>query len=92
MTDAPLRGRSTGSSAASGTNGSTGARAGRRLRGTTSRNCRVIIRLVSASDGGLASDSVAMAFQMRAIPRERLKTRIRSLSADELAELELETD
>ena len=48
--------------------------------------------LVSASDGALTSDSVAMAFQMRAIPKERLKTRIRSLSAEELAELELATD
>jgi mRNA interferase MazF len=48
--------------------------------------------LVSASDGGLTSDSVAMAFQMRAIPKERLKTRIRSLSVEELAELELATD
>ena len=48
--------------------------------------------LVSASDGGLASDSVAVAFQMRAIPKERLKTRIRALSAEELAELELATD
>jgi mRNA interferase MazF len=48
--------------------------------------------LVSASDGGLTSDSVAKAFQMRAIPKERLKTRIRSLSVEELAELELATD
>ena len=48
--------------------------------------------LVSASDGGLTSDSVAIAFQMRAIPKERLKTRIRSLSVEELAELELATD
>ena len=48
--------------------------------------------LVSASAGGLPSDSVAIAFQMRAIPKERLKTCIRALSADELAELELATD
>jgi mRNA interferase MazF len=48
--------------------------------------------LVSASDGGLSSDSVAIAFQMRAIPKERLKTRIRPLSVEELAELELATD
>jgi hypothetical protein len=33
-----------------------------------------------------------MAFQMRAIPKERLKTRIRALSVEELAELELATD
>src|SRR3990167_5776385 len=48
--------------------------------------------LVSASDGSLTSDSVPMAFQMRAIPQERLKTRIRSLSVEELAESELATD
>jgi mRNA-degrading endonuclease toxin of MazEF toxin-antitoxin module len=48
--------------------------------------------LVSASEGGLTSDSVAMAFQMRAIPKDRLKTRIRSLSVEELAEMELATD
>jgi mRNA interferase MazF len=48
--------------------------------------------LVSATDGGLSYDSVAMAFQMRAIPKERLKARIRALSAEELAELELATD
>lgn len=33
-----------------------------------------------------------MAFQMRAIPKERLTARIRSLSAEELAEMELATD
>jgi hypothetical protein len=33
-----------------------------------------------------------MAFQMRAIPKDRLKTRLRTLSAEELAELELATD
>lgn len=48
--------------------------------------------LLSASDGGLGSDSVAMAFQMRAIPKDRLTTRIRSMSAEELEELELATD
>jgi mRNA-degrading endonuclease toxin of MazEF toxin-antitoxin module len=49
--------------------------------------------LVSASDGGLAADSVALVFQMRAIvPNVRRKTRIRSLSVEELAELELATD
>jgi mRNA interferase MazF len=50
------------------------------------------IALVSASDDGLSSDSVAMAFQMRAIPKDRLKMRIRSLSAEELEEMELATD
>ena len=48
--------------------------------------------LVSASDGGLPADSVALAFQMRAIPKVCLKTRIRSLSLEELAELDLATD
>ena len=48
--------------------------------------------LISASDGGLAADSVALAFQMRAIPKASLKTRIRSLSVEELAELDLATD
>ena len=48
--------------------------------------------LISASDDGLAADSVALAFQMRAIPKACLKTRIRSLSVEELAELDLATD
>lgn len=48
--------------------------------------------LISASDGALAADSVALAFQMRAIPKACLKTRIRSLSVEELSELELATD
>ena len=48
--------------------------------------------LISATDGGLPADSVALAFQMRAIPKACLKTRIRSLSVDELAELDLATD
>ena len=48
--------------------------------------------LISASDDGLAADSVALAFQMRAIPKACLKTRIRTLSVEELAELDLATD
>jgi mRNA-degrading endonuclease toxin of MazEF toxin-antitoxin module len=48
--------------------------------------------LVSASAGALAADSVALAFQMRAIPKSCLKARIRSLSLEELAELDLATD
>ena len=47
---------------------------------------------IAASDGALAADSVALAFQMRAIPKACLKTRIRSLSAEELSELDLATD
>ncbi len=45
-----------------------------------------------ASDGGLPEDSVALAFQMRAIPKRALTTFIRPLSVEELAELELATD
>lgn len=41
---------------------------------------------------GLPKDSVALAFQMRAVPKEALDTRIRSLTQTELAELELATD
>lgn len=48
--------------------------------------------LISAADTGLPSDSVALAFQMRAVPRASLKTRVRALSPAELAELELATD
>ena len=47
---------------------------------------------IAASDGALAADSVALAFQKRAIPKACLKTRIRSLSAEELSELDLATD
>jgi mRNA-degrading endonuclease toxin of MazEF toxin-antitoxin module len=48
--------------------------------------------LVAATDGGLATDSVALAFQMRAIPKKCLKTFVRALSAEESAELDLATD
>jgi mRNA interferase MazF len=48
--------------------------------------------LIAPSEGGLPSESVALAFQMRAIPRASLKSRVRSLSPHELAELELATD
>ena len=48
--------------------------------------------VVSASPGGLTEDSVALAFQMRAIPKYSLEERIRTLSHTELAELELATD
>jgi mRNA-degrading endonuclease toxin of MazEF toxin-antitoxin module len=36
--------------------------------------------------------SVALAFQMRAVPKASLRDRIRSLTDDELGELELATD
>jgi len=48
--------------------------------------------IVKASSRGLPEDSVALAFQMRAVPRLALKKRIRTLTETELAELELATD
>ncbi|HKY40436.1 MAG TPA: type II toxin-antitoxin system PemK/MazF family toxin [Polyangiaceae bacterium] len=48
--------------------------------------------IISASPDGPPSDSVALAFQMRAIPKSALDCKIRSLSDSELAELELATD
>ncbi|MGC4089954.1 MAG: type II toxin-antitoxin system PemK/MazF family toxin [Polyangiaceae bacterium] len=48
--------------------------------------------IISASPDGLPTDSVALAFQIRAIPKSALDTRIRSLTDTELAELELATD
>jgi mRNA interferase MazF len=48
--------------------------------------------LIAASDGALAADSVALAFQMRAILEASLTTRIRALTVEELAELDLATD
>jgi mRNA-degrading endonuclease toxin of MazEF toxin-antitoxin module len=48
--------------------------------------------LIVASDDGLPADSVALAFQLRAIPKAALKTKVRSLSVEELAELDLATD
>lgn len=41
---------------------------------------------------GLPADSVALAFQMRAVPKAALETRVRALTQAELAELELATD
>ena len=46
----------------------------------------------SSSVGGPSQDSVALAFQMRAIPKAALKTKIRDLDENELEELELATD
>ena len=40
----------------------------------------------------LAIDSVALAFQMRAIPKSALQTKIRDLDQSEMEELELATD
>jgi mRNA interferase MazF len=48
--------------------------------------------LISATPDGPPTDSVALAFQLRAIPKAALQNRIRSLTENELAELELATD
>ena len=48
--------------------------------------------LIAASPGGLPQESVALAFQLRAIPTSALRGRIRSLTPEELDELELATD
>jgi mRNA-degrading endonuclease toxin of MazEF toxin-antitoxin module len=47
--------------------------------------------IAAAADGTL-QDSVALAFQMRAIPQSALKTFIRGLGPEELAEVELAID
>ena len=48
--------------------------------------------LIEALDDGPPQRSVALAFQMRAIPKTCLLERIRSLTDSERAELELATD
>jgi mRNA interferase MazF len=47
---------------------------------------------LQATEGGLPDDSVALAFQMRAVPKSALLTRVRPLTDAELSELELATD
>lgn len=48
--------------------------------------------LIGASALGPPEDSVALAFQMRAIPKSALQVMIRELDTNELDELELATD
>jgi mRNA-degrading endonuclease toxin of MazEF toxin-antitoxin module len=48
--------------------------------------------MIEASEFGPPQDSVALAFQMRAIPKRALETRIRVLTDVEVAELEMATD
>lgn len=48
--------------------------------------------VVDATDNGPTESSIALAFQMRAVPKSCLRDRIRSLTDTELAELELATD
>ncbi len=48
--------------------------------------------VVSATVDGPPEDSVALAFQLRAIPKAPLQGKIRNLTEAEIAELELATD
>lgn len=48
--------------------------------------------LVEATGSGPAEPSVALAFQMRAVSKRRLTQKIRTLTPDEIAELETATD
>jgi mRNA-degrading endonuclease toxin of MazEF toxin-antitoxin module len=48
--------------------------------------------IIAAMPDGPCRDSVALAFQLRAIPKSALHSRIRALAETELAELELTTD
>jgi mRNA-degrading endonuclease toxin of MazEF toxin-antitoxin module len=48
--------------------------------------------IISATPDGPPADSVALDFQMRAIPKTALDSRISALTDTELAELELATD
>lgn len=48
--------------------------------------------VISATDVGPPTDSIALAFQIRAIPKSALEKRMRALTDSELAELELATD
>ena len=47
---------------------------------------------VAATVDGLPTESVALAFQLRAVPKSALSSRIRALTESEIAELELATD
>ncbi len=48
--------------------------------------------MIEASELGPPQESVALAFQMRAIPKRALEVRMRALTETELAELEMATD
>jgi mRNA-degrading endonuclease toxin of MazEF toxin-antitoxin module len=48
--------------------------------------------IASLPAGGPPHDSVALAFQLRAIPKSALQAKIRNLDESELNELELATD
>jgi mRNA-degrading endonuclease toxin of MazEF toxin-antitoxin module len=48
--------------------------------------------VIEAAENGPSQTSVALAFQMRAVPKACLTDRIRNLTDAELGELELATD
>jgi mRNA-degrading endonuclease toxin of MazEF toxin-antitoxin module len=48
--------------------------------------------MIEATENGLPEPSVALAFQMRAVPKTCLTNRVRGLSEAELDEMELATD
>ena|SRR5260221_169667 len=48
--------------------------------------------IIHATDDGPTEDSVALALQMRAIPKTALASRVRGLTEAETAKLELATD
>jgi len=48
--------------------------------------------MIESRDGAPPEPSVALAFQMRAVPKASIKERIRALTEDEETELELATD
>jgi len=50
------------------------------------------VLISSSSIGGPPQDSIALAFQMRAIPKSALQAKIRDLEESEIEELELATD
>ena len=60
--------------------------------GNLTRFARYYERLLDPSSEGLRVASVALAFQLRAIPKSCLKERIGTLTQGEFAELELATD
>ena len=48
--------------------------------------------MIEASELGPPKESVVLAFQMRAVPKRVLESRIRALTDLEMAELEMATD
>ena len=48
--------------------------------------------MIESLDGAPPAMSAALAFQMRSVPKGRLADRLRALTDDEIAELELATD